>query len=88
MAVEDSILQAGNFLEGAAGVVNKGLSIFDNVASRFNFNPVGIIPSSDPAGETGGQVISQPKVTLPKSNVNAGLLIVGAVAVYLLFGRS
>lgn len=82
MGLEESILQAGNILEGASGAVNKGLSIFDNVAKTFGFSSTPIV-GSDPAGEMGGQEeISSPKTPAQKSS-SVGLLIVGGIALYL-----
>jgi len=84
MGLEESILQAKSFLEGAAGVVDTGLGIFDNVAKTFYPNPVPYIPSSDPAGETGGiEKVTQPAPSI-LGNGNAGILIVAGIAAYLL----
>lgn len=82
MALEDEIYKAGNLLEGAAQVVDKGLSIFDNIAKTFYPNPVPIV-SSDPAGELGGQAeIAGAKPASP-TQPNVGLLIVIGVIAYI-----
>ena len=82
MGLEESILQARNFLEGASGVVNQGLGIFDQVASRF-------VITNDPGGEVGGQTppIVPPGPAVPSPTGAASLiplLAVGGLAYFLL----
>jgi hypothetical protein len=84
--MQEEIFRVDSFLADAAGVVDRGLDIFNKV--RSTIMPQTTVPTSDPAGETGGQ----PPVPMGApvlGNKSGPLPLVGlAVAAYLIFGRS
>jgi len=86
MGLEETILQAKSFLEGAADVVDTGLGIFDRVQKTFNPNPVNTYEANDPGGELGGQeeiAGTKPPAPAPALSPNAiivvGVLIAGVL---------
>ena len=87
MGLEESILQAKSFLEGAANIVDTGLGIFDRVQQTINPVPIAnTYDANDPGGELGGQEeIAGTKPPAPASALSPNVMIlVGVLVVGLL----